>query len=116
MDGIAGALAAEVGDEQIDIRGLLLALIDAHKEVARPEYLKDVLVDGNVSTAPAAQLRGKLIQGKTRREDLAAGAGLQKDGRAGDDQGCQDETRGGVPHDPAPPFSGNEMRTSAARA
>jgi hypothetical protein len=54
MDGIAGALAAEVGDEQIDIGRLFLVLLDAHKEVTGPEYLKHVFINGNIRTAPAA--------------------------------------------------------------
>ena len=60
MDGIAGALAAEVGDEQIDVRRLLrswltlLILIDAQEKVAGTENVEHVLVDGNVSAGPTA--------------------------------------------------------------
>jgi hypothetical protein len=59
VDGIAGTLAAEIGDEQIDVRGLLLILIaliliDAQKEVSGSEDIEDFLVDGDVSAGPSA--------------------------------------------------------------
>src|ERR1700720_276857 len=101
MDGFAGTLTSEVGDEEIDIRGLLLVtlvLIDAEKKIPSAENIEDILVDGNVSAGPATELLRKLLQGKTRRENLAAGTGLQKDGRSRHEPGCQNETQSGTRH------------------
>ena len=55
VDGVAGSLAREISDEQVDVRGLLLVLvlIEAQKEVPGPEDSEYVLVDGNVGADPA---------------------------------------------------------------
>ena len=93
MDGVSGALAAEVGDKEIDVIGCLRILIDAQKKVAGAEDVEDFLVDGNVSAGPSAELCGKLFQSETVGEDFAAGARLQEDGCDGDEYGCEDEAR-----------------------
>ena len=45
MNSIAGALAAEVSDKQIDVRSSFLILIDTDKEIAGPEYLEDSMME-----------------------------------------------------------------------
>ncbi|MGD0757365.1 MAG: hypothetical protein ABR921_00560 [Candidatus Sulfotelmatobacter sp.] len=58
VDGVAGALAGKVGDEQIEGRAVVRAGgVDAGEEFAGAEDVERFLVDDQVSPVPRAQLR-----------------------------------------------------------
>jgi hypothetical protein len=56
VDCIAGALAAEVGDEESDVGlRLFLVLINAQKKIAGPEDIENLFLERNVGARPNSQ-------------------------------------------------------------
>src|SRR5258707_10889821 len=92
VDGVAGALAAEIGDEEIHVGVLFcLVLINPQKKVARPEHIEDILLHGNVGAGPFVELQGKRLQRKARRKNFVTPARLQENGCGSDQNYGKDE-------------------------
>ena len=83
MDGVAGALAGEVGDEKIDVGWLRFGLINAVQEVAVPQHIERFLIDRDIFTAPAVEVRRetpsrKDVEERPRRGRGSAGRGRRR--------------------------------------
>src|SRR5580692_3811492 len=82
MDGVAGALAGEVGEEQIDVR---LAdgsvLVKALKEISRTENIQNIWLHGDVGSCPWPYLVRQRSEGFAIGQGLGAAAGLKKNCR-----------------------------------
>src|ERR1700683_3428872 len=92
MDGIPGALARKVCQEQID-EGQVAARIGivAHQEIAWSQNLERVFIERNVRTSPCAKWGGKRGERQVWGNILAPPTRLEQNCRQPDEAGGQNK-------------------------
>ena len=103
MDRISGALAREIGDEEIDegVRRFGV-LINAQQKIAGAEYLQSFLIYGQIGTGPASQLLRERLQGLARREDFSSRTILKKNCGSSQQNRNRKKTAEGCGHSGSP--------------
>ena len=73
VDGVAGLLAGEVGEEEADGRLRFVGIrVVAQQELACSENVQSLLINANVVSGPGTELRRQTVQGLARRKDFVS--------------------------------------------
>ena len=97
--GLPGALAGEVGDEEIDVGlWLLLILVVPQEKITRAENGEFILLQRAIGSSPRPELFGKRFERESRGKYFVVRAGLQEDRGDGNQGGGEDEAQSGVSH------------------